>query len=116
MDEQTPWERAWLQLVADAHQEGRTRHLLGFRAALNRDPTLYSTFERFTMEAIAAGMERCSADFIYHRMRWFSRVETRQREDDFKLNNNYCMYFGRLFALMHPEHATLFQKRAKAQT
>jgi len=73
------------------------------------NPKVYELFKRFAFEAINAGRTRFSADAIWHRIRWFTTVET--NDENFKLNDKYRSYYGRLFVLDFPQHATLFEMR-----
>lgn len=90
-------------------------HVAVFDEWLEQNPLVWELFERFTFEAIAAGMRRYSADAICHRIRWHVEIETCDR-DGFKLNNNHVAYLARLFAKKNPKHADFFRLRAQRRT
>lgn len=74
------------------------------------NPNVWVLFERFTFEAIAAGMTSYSSAAIFERIRWHVDIETRDA-DPVKLNNNYRAYYARLFHRRHPGHAGFFRNR-----
>lgn len=80
-----------------------------WRAWIAENEHVYRLFERFTLEAIAAGHHHYSADAIVHRIRWHTGVET--RGDEFKINNNYVRFMARRFAAEHSQHAGFFRAR-----
>ena len=73
------------------------------------NPRVYELFSRFTHEAIARGHEHYSADAIVHRIRWHTSVET--AGDDYKINNNYRVFYGRLWCQKNPGHSDFFRTR-----
>lgn len=75
----------------------------------DENPAIYRLFDRFTRAAIGRGHERLSADMVMHRIRWETSVETTGGE--FKVNNNYCAYYGRLWMRENPDHAGFFRTR-----
>jgi hypothetical protein len=60
------------------------------------NPDVYRLFMRFTMQAWYNGIRRYSAKSIFERIRWHTDVETKNKTDSFKLNNNYTAYYSRL--------------------
>ena len=74
------------------------------------NPHVYELFKRFTAEAILAGMKHYSAAAVFHRIRWHTEVETRG-DDVFKINQNHCPYYGRLFMKDHPTFEGFFRTR-----
>lgn len=64
---------------------------------------------RFTLDLIAAGHKKYSAQAIIERMRWHMTVEKGDR--DFKLNDHWKPYLSRYFAELYPEHAGFFNYR-----
>ena len=92
--------------------ETHGRHYKAFRAFHQANPPVYELFCRFARELIEKGRERYSADLIWQRLRWHIEIETRG-DPDFKLNNNYRTYYGRLFVHDHPEYAEFFETRER---
>lgn len=72
------------------------------------NPHIFRMFERVTFDAIRIGFAHYGAKSVMERLRWHSR-ET--GNDEFKINNNYASYYGRLFEKKHPEHKGFFRKR-----
>lgn len=75
---------------------------------LTENPHVFALFERFALEAIAAGA-RLGSKAIVERMRWETAVVT--RGDTFKLNNNWTAALAREFVERHPEHDGFFELR-----
>jgi len=73
-----------------------------------KNPHVYVLFKKFAFAA-AAEKQMYSADAVLHRMRWFTDIET--TGDQFKINNNYAAYYGRLFMADFPRHAGFFRTR-----
>ena len=73
---------------------------------------IYEAFDKAAMEVIAAGFRHYSARTIIHVLRHHSAIS---QAGEWKINNNVSPYLARLFALVHPVHADLFEFRvAKA--
>lgn len=70
-------------------------------------------FERHAMMVIRRGRTHYSSKTIVHVMRHESAIRENGK-DGYKLNNNHARPLARLFALMHPEHADLFEFREPA--
>lgn len=103
--------------LLEASQRGKRRFktFRAFVAAMQAsDGALYTLFERFTMDAVAAGRNKFGAEMVYNRMRWYTSVEARASADTYRLNNNYKPLLARLFAIIHPEHADIFEYRESA--
>jgi len=75
-------------------------------------PRVWQLFERFAEEARDAGMRRCSADFILHRIRWEVAVQARDA-DGFKLNDHYSAFYARLYLAKHPRAHGFFRTRRR---
>jgi hypothetical protein len=75
----------------------------------DENPRVYRLFDRFTRQAIARGHDHLSADMVMHRIRWESAVET--TDGEFKVNNNYSAYYGRLWMRENPGFAGFFRTR-----
>lgn len=73
------------------------------------NPHVYAMFRRFTLQATDR-KTNYSARAIFHRMRWFTEIET--NGDIFKINNNYSPYYARMFMKEFPQHAGFFRTRA----
>ena len=73
------------------------------------NPKVYLLFSMFAIEAALANRGRFGVGAIFERMRWFTTVETRGEE--YKLNNNYRAYYGRLWMRNNPEHDGFFSTR-----
>lgn len=73
------------------------------------NPHVYRLFVRFALQAIESGRPRFSARMIGERMRWYTMIETTDR--DFKLGNNCLPFYVRIFEADYPDHAGLFSKR-----
>ena len=73
------------------------------------NPHVYALFSRFAIEAAYAERRNFGVGAIFERMRWFTVIETRGEE--YKLNNNYRAYYGRLWMRNNPEHDGFFSTR-----
>jgi hypothetical protein len=73
------------------------------------NPHVYELFKQFAQEAISVGRDHLSAEMLVHRIRWESVIKTVTR--DYKINNNYAAFYGRLFARDFPEHRYFFRTR-----
>jgi hypothetical protein len=80
-----------------------------FWAFHESNPLVYLLFSMFATEAALANRGRFGVGAIFERMRWFTTVETRGEE--YKLNNNYRAYYGRLWMRNNPEHDGFFSTR-----
>jgi hypothetical protein len=76
------------------------------------NPHVYALLRRFALEAKRRGRGQFSMDAIYHRARWFTRVETSER--DWKLNNDHTAYYSRMLMEREPELDGFFETRALA--
>lgn len=75
---------------------------------------VFNAFEREALSIVARGWKHYSARTILHYLRHHSALAEVDGEG-WKLNNNVSPYLARLFALIHPAHAELFEFReAKA--
>ena len=72
-------------------------------------PQVWQMFVRFTWEAKDAGLDRYSADAILHRIRWFVNVEN--RDDEFKINNNFASRYARMLMEHYTGWDGFFQTR-----
>lgn len=74
------------------------------------NPEVYDLFDKFAQEVRQAGHKRYSADAVFHRIRWYTDVETKD-EAPFKLNNNYTPYYARLWQKNNPNPPGFFRTR-----
>lgn len=73
------------------------------------NPHVYVLFTRFTRDVIRAGFVNFSARAVFHRIRWYTNIET--SDPNFKLNNNHSPYYARMWMLDNPEHPEFFRTR-----
>jgi hypothetical protein len=74
-------------------------------------PEVWDEFERITLQLIARGFRRYSADGVMHVVRL--RTSAGDRSAAFKINNNHVAWYSRRFAEAHPEHADFFKFRER---
>ena len=90
-----------------------------FIAFHKANPTVYDLFERFTFEAISAGMTKVGAKFVFERIRWEIAISTTgagycpSLRRDLKLNNNFTAWYARLFIAKHRAYKGLFELRTR---
>ncbi|MBP7501189.1 MAG: hypothetical protein KA784_00215 [Aquabacterium sp.] len=84
-----------------------------FLAYLPDNLHVYEAFEREALGVIAAGYSHYSARTIAEVLRHTSALRERNPDQysGWKLNGNHVPYLSRLFGLMHPRHANLFELR-----
>jgi hypothetical protein len=73
-------------------------------------PHIYALFDRFTRQVLARGYTHHSARDVIHRIRWETKIEA--TDPEFKINDHYSAYYGRLWMRDNPEHAGFFEIRA----
>jgi len=84
-----------------------------FLAYLPDNLHVFEAFEREAMRVVRRGARHYSARTIIEVLRHWSTLQ--EVGSPWKLNDWHTPYLARLFALMHPEHAGLFEfRRAKA--
>jgi len=75
-----------------------------------RNPKVYRLFEKLALNLINdRGLEKISAKMICEQIRWLYVIE--DKDEDFKINNNYTAFFARLFIKKHPEFEDYFDTR-----
>lgn len=94
--------------VSVAHMY-RERFTDDFLAYLPENLHVYDAFEREALKVIRRGFEHYSARTILHVLRHHSALE--ENGSRWKLNDHVSPYLARLFDLMHPAHAGLFEFR-----
>lgn len=81
---------------------------LTFNEYLERNPRLYKEFVHYTYQMISAGQSKIGSKAIFERIRWEAKIE---RNDEFKINNNYTADFARKFEQDFPHFEGIFEKR-----
>jgi hypothetical protein len=81
----------------------------GFVEWLTANPHVWRAFEREAMQVWARGRRHYSARTIVEVLRHHTIM--RERDSEWKLNNNNVPDLARLYLLMRPEHAGLFELR-----
>ncbi len=103
------WCAAVDALVASESETVRAKYVPGFEELLDSSHDVFFVFEKFTLEAYNAGMLRFGTSMVWNRMRWYTEVE--MKAGSFKLNNNYCTFYGRLLMRLYPELEGFFKTR-----
>ena len=80
-----------------------------FIAFNTNNPEVWVMFRDFTFQLISAGRKRFGAKAIFERIRWEKILTTSDK--DFKINNNYCAYYARMFMNIYPEYLKFFRVR-----
>lgn len=81
-----------------------------FAAWLPNNFHVYDAFVEETLKIIRHGFSHYSARTILHYLRHHTAV-SENSNSQWKLNNDYSPYMARLFDLMHPHLAGLFEFR-----
>ena len=96
--------------MAHAHCFQFTREFLAY---LPDNLHVWTAFEREALRVAARGFKHYSARTIIEVLRHHSALQ--EQGSAWKLNDHHTPYLARLFTLMHPGHAHLFEIRvAKA--
>jgi hypothetical protein len=82
-----------------------------FLAYLPENLHVYRDFEREALRVVRRGLKHYAARTIMEVLRHNSALA--EAGEDYKLNNNMIPSHARLFALMHPIHAGLFEFRGR---
>lgn len=80
-----------------------------FLAYLPENLHVWDAFEREALKVVRRGFSHYSARTILHVLRHHSALE--ENGSQWKLNNNVSPYLARVFDLVHPDHAGLFEYR-----
>jgi hypothetical protein len=72
-------------------------------------PDVFEQFQRLTFQMVEHGRHHYSAEAICHALRWFADLSSSPEADEFKLNNNFAAFYGRLFCVTHPQHREFFR-------
>ncbi len=92
--------------VAHQHADRFTPEFLVY---LPENLYVYEAFERKTMRVVRRGYEHYSARTVIEVLRHNSALA--ERSSPWKLNDWHTPYLARLFSLMNPAHAELFEFR-----
>ena len=79
----------------------------------DENPAIYEAFDRFAMEAFAAGRTYIGAKMLFERIRWYTTVEA--RGEGIKLNNNYHAFYARLWMIRNPGHRGFLRTRKQRE-
>jgi hypothetical protein len=72
------------------------------------NPFIYKLFERFSREALQAGLKHYSARGVFDRIRWETGVVT-QTDDMLKISNNHRPLYARMLMHDYPEFEGFFR-------
>jgi hypothetical protein len=78
-----------------------------WRVYHEKNPRIYQLICKFAAEAIGRGKEEWGIAGIWELIRWQVDIET--GDPDFKMPNNHCAYYARLWLLRHPNHPEFFR-------
>lgn len=71
------------------------------------NPEIWHWFQKITFFVIGRG-KKIGSKGVWEKIRWEVEIEN---DGEFKTNNNFPSYYGRVFELKYPEHIGFFQKR-----
>jgi hypothetical protein len=80
-----------------------------FQAFHAEHPEVYRKFCDYADEVIGRGFKQFSSDAIFHRVRWFMKVEGGRKL--FEINNNHTPYYARMWMQEHPQWPKFFELR-----
>ncbi len=75
------------------------------------NPGIWTMFERFANELVAAGVTTLSANLIFERMRWETAISG---NDGYKLNNNYRAFYARMYEQKYPTGPNFRTRKSQA--
>jgi len=79
-----------------------------FKTYHKNNPHIYDAFESITLDLIKLGRTQFAVRNILGKMRWDMAISG---DDEYKINENYSAYYGRLFEEKHPLHEGFFRKK-----
>ena len=82
---------------------------LQFERFIRDNPEVVQLVVQFADEAKSAGRTRFSMDMIFHRIRWYTNVET--RGEKLKINDHYTSRMVRYIEERYPRFRGFFAKR-----
>lgn len=86
---------------------------IGFVLWVGDNIAIWEAFEAEALKVVNLGQRHYSARTIIHFLRHHS-VLAETSESQWKINDHHSPYLARLFAMVHPQHADLFEYRAVA--
>lgn len=98
-----------LCLLAQSHPDTPAAFVLW----LGNNISIWDAFEAEALKVVNLGQRHYSARTIIHFLRHHS-VLAETSESQWKINDHHSPYLARLFAMVHPEHADLFEYRTVA--
>jgi hypothetical protein len=97
-----------IENIAHEHKEQFSDEFLRW---IPENAHIWMAFEREAYKVIDAGFKHYSARVIIEVLRHHSALAEKS-SSGWKINNNIIPYIGRLFALVNPQHASLFEFRS----
>jgi hypothetical protein len=85
-----------------------SKHSRAFAEFDEANPVVWDLFQRFTGEAITAGLEHFGSQAILERIRWETTIST---SGVFKINNNFGPFYARKYHRQHPSNDGFFITR-----
>jgi hypothetical protein len=73
-----------------------------------KNPQIYRAYTHYAFEAIHSRATSIGSKAICERIRWDAKID---RNDDFKVNNNYTADYARKFEADFPEYTGFFEFR-----
>lgn len=97
--------------------ERQDKNIWEFRAFHKDNPEVYEEFEERCLDIIEADFKHYGARAIWEEMRWHflpanGKFKYRDGQKSFKLQNNHCPYYAKMFIEDHPQHKGFFMIRA----
>ena len=74
------------------------------------NPSVWVKFREKSFETIRKGFSHYSAKGIFEVLRWHEAGE--EKDDGFKVNNNYTAYYARKFMDKFPQHEGFFRTKS----
>jgi len=102
-------EHPWFDdLYPSAPRSGRAISLYNeWRVYHEKNPHVYELVCSFAREAIDSGEDEWGIQGIWELIRWKVRIGTGDK--NFKMPNNHCAWYARLWLLRHPEYPKFFR-------
>ncbi len=82
-----------------------------FRRFHAANPEVFRLFRKFAYQVLNNGLDHYSADAILHRIRWHMDIDVKERDGEFRLNNNHAAYYARLLMQEEPMFEGFFTTR-----
>ena len=96
-----------IENIAHEHKEQFSDEFLRW---IPENAHIWIAFEQEAYKVIRAGFKHYSARTIIHVLRHHSAL-AENGDSGWKINNNISPYLARLFAILNPQHADLFEYR-----